>query len=172
LKSLEEQKVGDMGAQELSTLLWRERELLELLMFKLEEEQLLLTAGKSRWLPFATREVEQVLERLRENGLERAMAVASVAEEWGTGDDVTLRSIIANAPSEVWRENFEGHLRALIELTGSIGELRDSNVQYLRAASRVTQETLANLNPDSATYDSRGSTGAAAPTAQLFDGRM
>ena len=36
-----------MGANELSALLWRERELLELLSFKLEEEQLLLTAGKS-----------------------------------------------------------------------------------------------------------------------------
>jgi hypothetical protein len=161
-----------MGAQELSTLLWRERELLELLMFKLEEEQLLLTAGKSRWLPFATREVEQVLERLRENGLERAMAVAAVGEEWGTGDDATLRSIIANAPSDVWRDNFTGHLRALTELTASIGELRDSNVQYLRAASRVTQETLANMNSESATYDANGSTGIAPATAQIFDGRM
>lgn len=33
---------GVMGANELSALLWRERELLELLVFKLEEEQLLL----------------------------------------------------------------------------------------------------------------------------------
>ena len=45
-----------MSANDLSNLLWRERELLELLVFKLEEEQLLLTAGKSRWLPQATRE--------------------------------------------------------------------------------------------------------------------
>ena len=54
-----------MGVNELSAVLWRERELLELLTFKLEEEQLLLTAGKSRWIEHATREVEQVLERLR-----------------------------------------------------------------------------------------------------------
>ena len=58
-----------MGAHELSAMLWHERELLELLVFKLEEEQLLLTAGKSRWLQHATREVEQVLERLRDAGL-------------------------------------------------------------------------------------------------------
>jgi hypothetical protein len=161
-----------MGAQELSTLLWRERELLELLMFKLEEEKLLLTAGKSRWLPFATREVEQVLERLRENGLERAMEVAAVGDEWGTGDNATLRSIIAGAPTEAWRDNFNGHLVALTELAASIAELRDANVQYLRAAARVTQETLATMSVDAATYDSRGNTGAPAPTAQLFDGRM
>ena len=63
-----------MGAHELSALLWRERELLELLVFKLEEEQLLLiTAGKARWLQFATREVEQVMERVREAGLARTV---------------------------------------------------------------------------------------------------
>jgi hypothetical protein len=161
-----------MGAQELSTLLWRERELLELLMFKLEEEKLLLTAGKSRWLPFATREVEQVLERLRENGLERAMEVAVVSEEWGTSDDASLRSIIAAAPTDAWRDNFTGHLAALTELAASIAELRDANVQYLRAAARVTQETLATISPEAATYDSRGNAGDQKPDAQLFDGNL
>jgi len=46
-----------MAASELSAQLWKERELLELLLFKLEEEQLLLIAGKSRWISHATREV-------------------------------------------------------------------------------------------------------------------
>ena len=68
-----------MGANELSALLWRERELLELLSFKLEEEQLLLTAGKSRWVQHATREVEQVLVRLRSTGLARSVEAASLA---------------------------------------------------------------------------------------------
>ena len=161
-----------MGAQELSTLLWRERELLEILMFKLEEEKLLLTAGKTRWLPFATREVEQVIERLRENGIERAMEIATVGEEWGTSDDATLRSIIAAAPTEAWRDNFTAHLVALSELAASISELRDANVQYLRAAARVTQETLATVSPEAATYDARGNAGDWPPTAQLFDGKL
>jgi hypothetical protein len=161
-----------MGAQELSTLLWRERELLEVLMFKLEEEKLLLTAGKTRWLPFATREVEQVLERLRENGIERAMEVAVVGEEWGVGDDASLRTIISAAPSDAWRDNFTGHLGALTDLASSIAELRDANVQYLRAAARVTQETLATISPEAATYDSRGNAGGQPPSAQIFDGKM
>jgi len=37
-----------MGADNLSSLLWHERNLLDLLTFKLETEQLLLTAGKSK----------------------------------------------------------------------------------------------------------------------------
>ncbi len=44
-----------MAASELSAQLWKERELLELLLFKLEEEQLLLIAGKSRWISHARR---------------------------------------------------------------------------------------------------------------------
>ena len=37
-----------MGANELSMQLWRERELLEMLLFKLDEQQLLLAAGRTR----------------------------------------------------------------------------------------------------------------------------
>src|SRR5213080_171662 len=37
---------GDMGLAELSSILWRERDMLELLLFKLEEEQLVLAAGR------------------------------------------------------------------------------------------------------------------------------
>src|SRR4051812_39244560 len=48
-------EVHDMALTEVSNVLWRERELLEMLLFKLEEEQLLLTAGRTRWLPHATR---------------------------------------------------------------------------------------------------------------------
>lgn len=166
------QEVEQMGAQELSTLLWRERELLEILLFKLEEEKLLLTAGKTRWLPFATREVEQVIERLRENGIERAMELIAVEQEWGTGEDPSLRSVIAAAPTEAWRDNFTGHLIALSGLAASIAELRDANVQYLRAAARVTQETLATMSPEAGTYDAHGQAADGPPTARIFDGRL
>jgi len=159
-------------AQELSTVLWRERELLELLMFKLEEERLLLTSGNNKWLPFATREVEQVLERIRESGIERAMCIEALSEDWGAGEEPTLRAIIAHAPTDAWRDNFQGHLQALTELAAAIAELRDANLTYLRAASRATQETLATLSAEVATYNSRGDTGYAPTVAQLFDGSM
>ncbi|HEY0397456.1 MAG TPA: flagellar protein FlgN, partial [Acidimicrobiia bacterium] len=55
-----------MGLREVSAILWRERHLLELLLFKLDEEQLVLAAGRTRWLPRATREVEMVLEEIRQ----------------------------------------------------------------------------------------------------------
>jgi hypothetical protein len=160
---------GLMGAQELSTRLWQERELLDLLVFKLEEEQLLLTSGKTRWLGFATREVEQVLERLRAAGIDRTVEVAAVAVEWGLPDDATLRQLIAAAPTSAWADALTGHLQALTDLTAQITALRDSNLQYLRAASRSTQETLARLDAESGTYDATGAAEASRATARLFE---
>src|SRR3712207_8249174 len=92
-----------MSANDLSTLLWRERELLELLLFKLEEEQLLLTAGKAKWLPFATREVEQGLGRLRKAGMERTVESAAVAAEGGLRGDANLPDLVCGIGREhVW----------------------------------------------------------------------
>ena len=39
-----------MSLSEVSNILWRERQLLELLVFKLEEEQFVLASGRTRWL--------------------------------------------------------------------------------------------------------------------------
>lgn len=158
-----------MGTQRLSALLWEERELLELLVFKLEEEQLLLTSGKTKWLTHATREVEQVLERLRAADLGRAVAVAGLAREWGTSEDATLRELVAAAPPGPWTEIFNAHLQAMTELTVKIRELRDINEQFLRTAARSAQETLAGLNPEANTYTASGTSAAPTSAARLVD---
>src|SRR3954451_22568776 len=134
-----------MSANELSTLLWRERELLELLVFKLEEEQLVLTAGRSKWLHQATPEVEAGLGRLRTAGIERTVEASAVAIEWGIGEDATLRQLVEHAPSDVWQDILQSHLTALTALTAQIADVRDTNLTYLRAATRATQETLATV---------------------------
>lgn len=167
-----------MSANDLSALLWRERELLELLTFKLEVEQLLLTAGRTRWIDHATREVEQVLDRLRGTGLERSVAVSELAREWGTDDEAPLRDLVAAAPVGPWGEIFGAHLAAMTELTERIARLRDENERFLRAAARATQEALAGSVPDDAplTYDATGQrpgTGTADVTGgRIFDGSL
>ncbi len=74
-----------MSWEDLSTLLWKERELLELLLFKIEEEQLVLASGRTRWLAHATREVEVVLAEIREQELHRAVTVDALAAAIGCG---------------------------------------------------------------------------------------
>ncbi|MCU1425628.1 MAG: flagellar biosynthesis protein FlgN [Microbacteriaceae bacterium] len=157
-----------MGAHELSAALWRERELLELLVFKLTEEQLLLTSGKARWLQYATQEVEQVMQRLRSAGLARSVEVTTLAEEWGAAAEVTLRELTAHATDDTWRDILASHLAAMADLTKEIQELRDLNVQYLRAAIRSTQESLAGDGATSGTYDAKG-VGHSSTAARIFD---
>ena len=161
-----------MGTQKLSALLWEERELLELLTFKLEEEQLLLTSGKTRWLQHATREVEQVLERLRAANLARTVAVSELAQEWGIAEDATLRQIIAAAPPGPWTEIFTAHLQAMTELTVNIRDLRDTNEQFLRTAARSAQETLAGLGTESKTYTSNGTSAGTGSGARIVDKQL
>lgn len=149
-------------------MLWRERNLLDLLTFKLEEEQLLLTAGKTRWIQHATREVEQVVAQLRVAALERDIAVSAVAAEWGLTDDASLRSLAAAAPSP-WGEILSSHLSAMNELTASIRDLRDANEQFLRAAARSGQETLAGIQREPGTYNASGTAEAAHFGSSLLD---
>jgi hypothetical protein len=161
-----------MSVNDLSAVLWRERELLEMLTFKLEEEQLLLAAGRSRWVSHASREVEQVLARLRTTGLERSAQSAAVAEEWGVDPDAPLREVVAAAPAGPWGEILASHLQAMLELTTQIGALRDENDRFLRTAAQSTEETLAGSVGDTATYDAAGVSGRPAGEARLFDGSL
>lgn len=158
-----------MGANELSSLLWKERELLDVLTYKLETEQLLLTAGKSRWLQYATAEVEAVLEQLRLAGLARAVAVSATATLWGFPEDASLGEIAASAPAGPWGEIMQAHLAALNLQTRAIRALRDSNEQFLRAASRSAQETLSSMHPEAGTYTAAGHASQPSRAARLFD---
>lgn len=158
-----------MGANELSTCLWRERELLDLLVFKLEEEQFILTSGKSRWLQFATREVEQVMDRLRAAGLARTVEAAALATEWGSEESLTLRGLVELAPDGPWSDIFAAHLAAMTDLTNQIRELRDLNEHYLRSAIRFLQEAQSDGVAENATYTSGGGTGTTGGSSQIFD---
>ena len=163
-----------MGANELSALLWQERELLDLLIFKLTEEQLLLTAGRTRWLQHATSEVEQVVRRLRASGLSRAINVAALAEEWNLGtDEPSLNDLADAAPPGPWGDIFRAHLEAMTAQTAQIKELRDVNESFLRSAARSTQESAADLLPRTGTYDAHGSTMQSSMSGgNLFDTKL
>jgi hypothetical protein len=159
-----------MSAQDLSTLLWCERDLLTMLTFKLHEEQLLLTAGESQWIPYATREVQQVMERLNPAILAVTVESAKVAIQYGLPEDSGLRAI-ADAAPDPWGDLFKSHLDAMSRQTQTIGRLRDANAQFLRAAARSTQETLAEARPTAGTYNARGMTGMAT-SAGLLDQKL
>jgi hypothetical protein len=133
-----------MGLQEVSTTLWQERNLLELLLFKLEEEQLLLAAGRNRWLARATREVEVVLERIREAEIVRAMEVDHLAPTLLLEPGPSLRQLAESAPAP-WDTMFEDHRQAFLELTEEISALASANKELVARGQRATQDFLSSF---------------------------
>src|SRR5215213_5121654 len=155
-----------MGVADLSAVLWRERQLLELLLFKLEEEQLVLSSGRSRWLGHATREVEQVLDQLRTAELGRAMEVDDAARELGVEPGSALLALAKAAP-EPWGELLTSHRDAFIALTAEIQDVAHGNRDLLASSHRAAQETILGLQESTPTYDPRGTASSGAVAAQL-----
>ncbi len=157
-----------MGLNELSTVLWRERELLEMLLFKLEEEELILASGRTRWIGRATREVEAVLEQIRGLELGRAIEADDAAREVGIEEGASLLEIAKAAPSP-WNDLLRSHHVALTDVTSQIDALAHSNRDVLAQSVRATQEAMVGVSNASTTYDPKGGQGQRIDSAFLFD---
>jgi hypothetical protein len=115
-----------MSLNELSNILWRERRLLELLAFKLEEERLVLASGRTRWLPRASSEVDTIIEEIKHARLERAITLADVCAEIGLADAPTLRAL-SNVVPPPWDGICAEHARALRTLSQEIESITRSD---------------------------------------------
>lgn len=145
-----------MAATDLSMQLLRQRELLELMLFKLEELEMLLTTGRTRWVAQATTEVERVAKALTAGTILRDSLFVEVAVEFGVPEAVTLRELVDAAPTEAWREVFGSHHAEMIGLADEIAQKKAAVNQHLRTALRVTQETIAGLGDPSGEYGASG----------------
>jgi flagellar biosynthesis/type III secretory pathway chaperone len=143
--------------QELSSVLWRERELLDMLLFKLEEEQLLLAAGRTRWLPHAAREVESILENVRETELLRAVVADAAADSLGLASNPSLRAL-AEAADEPWRTILLDHRDAFASVAAQVSDMADTNRELLTAGYQAAQATLLSMSEGPGTYGADGST--------------
>ena len=130
-----------MGFAEVSNILWNERQLLDLLLFKLEEEQLVLASGRARWLTHATREVEMVLEQVRVTELSRAVAVDALAAELGLQSNASLR-MLAEASPAPWSGIFDEHRKAFTEAAQEIQNTATSNKDLLARGYAATRDAL------------------------------
>jgi flagellar biosynthesis/type III secretory pathway chaperone len=156
-----------MSTEELSAILWRERDLLETLLFKLEVEQLILTSGRTHWLALAAREVAFVLEEIRDAELLRSVAVDTLAAELGLQPNASLNEI-AQASEEPWRDIWLDHREAFIGVTLQITEMSQSNRVLLTAGYQAAQATLLSMTEKASTYEADGSVGSS-PRVGLVD---
>ncbi len=157
-----------MGLADVTSTLWRERELLELLLFKLEEEQLVLSSGRTRWLARATREVEAVLGEIRRAELLRSVQVDEAAIELGLGPGPSLHALAESAP-EPWAQILRDHRDAFLAATVEIQAMAQANRELLTTGARAAREALLTLTDGAETYTPTGTTVASGRTHRLID---
>lgn len=155
--------------EKLSQILWRERELLDTLLFKLETEQLVLASGRNRWLMRSAREVEHVLETIRQTEILRSVAADEAAAKLGLSSNPSLRAL-ADAAEEPWKGILHDHHDAFRSVTREITALADSNRELITSGFRSARETLLSMGTS---VDGYGADGAALQvgdnTAHLVD---
>ncbi|MBI1758575.1 MAG: flagellar export chaperone FlgN [Actinobacteria bacterium] len=161
-----------MGLADVASTLWREREALELLLFKLEEEQLVLAGGRSRWLAHATREVEMVLDRIKQTEVLRAVQVDALAADLGLPPNPSL-SALADAAGDPWTELFREHRAAFLTLTAEITAMAEANRDLLTTGQRAVREAMLAVTGAVQTYGRRGTaTTESMAQSQLVDEAM
>ena len=145
-----------MSMEDLSSVLWRERELLETLLFKLEMEQLVLATGRTRWLPTAAREIEEVLDAIRETELLRAVLADAVAQALGLEPNPTLQQI-ADASDEPWKSIWLDHRETFVSVSAEITAMAENNRELLTSGYQAAKATLLSLSETPGTYNADGS---------------
>lgn len=148
-----------MSLPDLAAVLWRQREMLERLVYRLECEQLLLASGRTRWLAMATGEVESLLDELRVVEVQRAAAADEVSRELGLEPGASLEELAGTAQPP-WTGVLLEHRQALLTLTAELSALAETNRHLMTAGMKAVESTLENLGLRTGTssvgYDARG----------------
>lgn len=141
----------------LSQTLWRQQRLLELLLYRMEVQRLVIASGQGRWVEQAASDVESTMDVLREEELVRATQVAEVAEQLGIDRNASLRELVEAAP-EPWCEILRDHQRIFLELVDQIEATSKANRDLIRRSLQLTRDLLGLPAETSSTvfYDRSG----------------
>jgi hypothetical protein len=138
--------------------LWVERHTLELLAYKLTCAKLIMAGDIRRYVAPALAGVEHVVDKVRVAELDRSIALAQVADEWGVPiSTLTLAYLAQNAP-EPARTMFEEHQQSFRHLVAEIEETALENRKLATSSLRGIQAALDDLmrSEAGATYGATG----------------
>lgn len=152
----------------LTATLWRERESLEMLLFKLVEQRLVLSSGNSRWLHLVDDEIRAAAESLREAELIRAAEFEMLARELDLPADTPLGRLAELAP-QPWPMVLDEHRKTLRALALEIQSVAADNTRLLQAGEHAIRETLEQLRGGNAGYSATGATASSGATVYLLD---
>jgi hypothetical protein len=139
----------------VASLLWNEREALELVHYKLVQEQLLLQAGESRWLAKADAEVAEAIRRMRMSEVLRAAEMERILTDLGLPATATLADLAEVAP-EPWGMVLTEHRAALRAIVAEVDAAGHNVRVLLNAGANAIRETLDLLTQSVSTYNASG----------------
>ena len=116
----------------VDSLLWRERALLQRLLYQLSAQELVISAGRVEWLRDSDLEIRALVRELELHELGRAAEADALAIRYGLPPSAPLRQIIAAVP-EPWSSIMADHLHTLRELQDAVERTADGNAALLRA---------------------------------------
>ncbi len=152
----------------LARLLTRERVLVDLLVFKLVELRLMLLAGETRFLGWASEEVDRATNAVRDAELERAVLVTELGANRGL-DAPTLTELLHDAP-EPWQGLLQTEHEALRRSAGEVRELLTVTKRLADAGARSMAESLGTAGTSGtaggSTYGPGGPVTTTAPRVQ------
>lgn len=142
---------------DLSESLWRTRELLESLSYRIEVQRALVETGRSSWLARSTRDVDELITTVRSAELTRAVDLVPLTELLGVAPEATLREIADVVPAP-WDQVLAEHRHALSELTGRLTEAALANKELLASSAQAIDEALARFRGSAtgSTYTATG----------------
>lgn len=130
---------------QLSRVLWQQRDLIEVLEYRLEVQQLLMIAGRSDRLSIAVGEVEGALDAIRTVEETRLRVVAEAATALGLPSTATLTQIRTAAP-EPWDFVLGDHHSAFLRLVASTEELSARARELAQKGLGETRAAFSHLN--------------------------
>jgi len=162
---------GPMDFDGIVSYLVTEQQALEELSFKLEEERLLLIAGRHRFLDRATAEVEFAAAALTAIGTARATLIREAADSLGLPADASLRQVIDATPSSAAKQRLITMRDAMRRTMKAISDTTAENRQLLARGLAATMDALALLGT-STSYDASGRAHQGTDRPALLDARV
>jgi FlgN protein len=108
-----------VSIEELNSILWDERGMLDALQFALETEQWVLSSGRTHWLGRSSEQVRSAVDALRRIEVLRATVADAVAVDLGLVPAPSLAAI-ASRVHEPWRSILVEQRTALLDATEAI----------------------------------------------------
>jgi FtsZ-binding cell division protein ZapB len=155
------------AATELSHHLWSLRQLLERLIYRLDVQQLLLAASRTRFLPLAAAEVDEASAAIAALDEHIRKAASDLAESVDLPPTAVLAELAEHTEPHV-RQLLLDHRSALQILQSEVEELVRSNKELARRVISA-RDMLSALNSTTDTYTPKGTHEQQARTARRFD---